>query len=328
MQEVLKVDESKFAILKAKLDGFRQIQFTNDEQIPVDLERLRSDWMSLDGRREVKYVSLGYTSLINELSCLEAFENIDYLNIQSKAVKSLAGISAFRRLSKLMLDVKIQDIAELVECTSLTSLGVEDFNKNHLPVFNRLRSLESLTLSKGVPFSIADLSDLNITSLYLRYCKAETLSDTNKLAKIEKLKLAYCRHLAAIAGENSKIKFLEITTCNNLDFSSLENVPGLIHLTVTSVNRAFDLCHIKMLKKLRRLYITHSKVEGLDGDVFMDLHDLSTVWIQGTKSRDLEKISLSIKNKVFTNGDRYFFEGGKVDFKFYEELDGARPMRQ
>jgi len=318
MRELARVDESDFSGLNESISAFYKIQFINQNSIKFDTEELKHQLMLIPTKRDIRSVTLDYTSLIDDLSVLKAFENIDYLNIQSKQIKSLSGLDSFKKLSSLMLDVKVKDISNLFGLECIQSLGVEDFKKENLEVFGSLSSLKYLTLSKGVVFDVKDISNCTVGHLNLRYCKSESLSDFSSLKNIEKLHLFQCRKLKFIDGDNSKVKHLKVTACNNLDLSFLSSFSGLVNLELFSIKKITGFNEIKSLSNLSALYVTHSKFEIIDYSVFSGLYNLKKIWIEGQKPETLKNASCNLKGKVLTNSIDYFFEGKAVDFKFYE----------
>lgn len=177
--ENLKKALLKILVLQQKIDRNAQ-QITYKEALTVeDLSPNKKGFFSLGDAK------------IKNLSGLEAFKNLKYLNICYNTIESLTPLANLKNLEDLVIDGVNEngstplDISPLSGLTALKRLSV---NKNHITNIQPLANLKNLKFLSIYNNDITDISPLKTcTALAEIYAAKNNIEDLSPLAELPKI---------------------------------------------------------------------------------------------------------------------------------------------
>lgn len=198
----------KILVLQGKIDRSAQ-QITYKEALTVE---------DLSPKNLGSY-TLGNKKIKN-LSGLEAFKNLKYLNIGYNTIEDLAPIANLKNLEHLVIDGVNEngstplDISPLSGLTALKHLSV---NKNHITNIQPLANLKNLKFLSIYQNDITDISPLQtctaLTDIYAAKNKIEDLSPLAKLQHIQGGSINDQKIVISASGDSVKL-----SDCNYMRF--------------------------------------------------------------------------------------------------------------
>lgn len=225
-------------ILSIATDEIVIIKFEDENLYNAIIEKIDD---KIEGKNDNTY----------EISIKESnLETITYLNIKSKNIMNIKGLSSFKNITSLNLnDNKIEDISELSKMKNIVTLDITQ---------NKIKDISSLSYLT------------NIKKLYIGYngfsiggntYNGGILDSSNKISDLQPL------------SPLTNIEVLEIAGIGVRDISVLENLTNLKVLDATSN----DIDDITVLSKLKNLYclILHGNGNIKDFQAISDLTGLT-----------------------------------------------------
>jgi len=208
-------------------------------------------------------LNLGYFRNLEDLSPLEALENLTSLQLGGDSIESIKPLAKLLRLETLHLsncDV-LSNIAPLESLQNLEVLSMYScYRVTRLDSLAKLSNLRDLTFygCSGIRKldsiqSLAKLKKLEIISCD----KVVNLEPLSKLFEMEVLKLSFCESIVDIEPicRLSKLTELDVANCKRiLDFSPIGYLTPLLKLDLSN-NNLNDLSFLEPLKNLTELKI-------------------------------------------------------------------------
>ena len=194
---------------------------------------------------------------------------LEFLDANSRGIRSLKGISQCPDLVKLLLSgSEIADFTPLLTLPHLEWLDLGDCGSIDVAALSGLTTLTELWLLGNGIVDISALSGLvNLRSLYLDHNEISDISVLSDLTGLWLLGL----------GDN------EIS-----DISVLAALPEL-EMLILSDNEISDISVLASLKRLKHIYLSHNNV--VDISALLGLPDLRTVALEDNQIVDIQVLA-------------------------------------
>jgi|GEM_PF-1964274 len=223
------------------------------------------------------------SNTISDLTGLEHFKNLVYLNFEFNKVSKLDPLKNLTSLEELYFsNNKVSDLKPLKDLTSLKSL---DFSYNQVS-------------------DLTPLGDLSLKSLYFTDNQVSDLSPLWYLDSLDTLDFSDNKVSDLATLENLiSLKNLYFSGNQVSDLTPLKDLTGITEL-VFSNNKVSDLAQLKNLTSLEELYFSGNQVSDLT--TLKNLTSLKRLSFSGNQVSDLTPL------KNLTSLKRLSFSGNKV----------------
>lgn len=300
----LEIEEWKVLRLKSIDERYNTLALGNRAGKQIDDAAIRDRLASIPGIKGIKSLIIQPSSMLKNLSILEAVPALEKLKLYGLRLRVLDGLQWFRHGWFIKIDTdknrdrKIDKIAE----TKITKFVLHFGNPEDLDAIGRNSTIRELILGRSPNLLLDRWRGLPIESMTLSGGVLDKLADTTHIHSLRKLILTDCRKLERFEGNNGNVTWMVIQTCNRLDFRTISTFSGVQSLGVVNIKNEVLLSAFAGLSQLRTLDLLKCKVRVDVMDIKSSAPALREIRITGLKKDQAIALSKANSGVVATNG--------------------------
>ncbi|MDL2211727.1 leucine-rich repeat domain-containing protein [Erysipelotrichaceae bacterium OttesenSCG-928-M19] len=281
---------------------------------------------------------------ITNLSGIEHFKEIDYINISNNFITDLNPLSSLTKVTTVYAyNNNISNIKPLFSLTNIAFLNLSENNIVDISGIDKLEKLKVLNLAYNKITNIDAISKLkNLNSLSLYYNQIKKISipftsteftninlinneieDISGLATVEKATLLYLgdNKLSNIDALKNLINTNRINLQNNnlTDISSLANKTQLTDLHLDQ-NKISDITSLENLTLLKVLYLHNNEITDIDN--LCNLVNLEILWLKNNNIKDISSLkNMNTMNTLYLEDNKIENISALEQMKYLEILE-------
>ncbi|MDH5327316.1 MAG: hypothetical protein OEZ68_19150 [Gammaproteobacteria bacterium] len=280
---------------------FDTLSLNNEGKKEIDTHQLKHHLAGIKGINNIKSLVLEYSSLLKDLSFLEALPKLETLDLYGWKLLNLDGLEFFQNGRYIAIDTgkntrrKIDKIA----ATNIGKLNLRYAHPGDSEAIRHCHTLNSLSLSSCPALSLKLWKNVPLEYMSLSGGNIDILSSTAHIPTLSFLQIHGCTKLQHLKGNNSNITRLIIQSCSRLDLRDIKSFSNVEAVDIVSVKKPIPLSIFSKLRKLTHLDLHNCKV---DLDVMsLKKKNLKEIAIYTLKKPEGIKLSQANPDVVVTN---------------------------
>ena len=280
---------------------------TEIEKLSIQSPMLQ-DFQPLSGLKKVRRLTLGCDDL-DSLKVISQMKDLEFCQIESKKLRTLAGIEGLSKLKEL----RLHNCESLENVQAIQGLNLEELAICNYPPVQKFPPILPLKDLSGIE-DLALLEKLNLSNNSI-----EDFVGLKNLPLLKELTAKHCTELRSLKGVTGllDLRRLELDQCFSLP--SLTGLAGLNQLDIldcykcTSLTDISELQHLPMIRRVN--FYQSANVVG--GPFLLKMKPTAFVKLPETTDR---KSSAVFPLDPFLN-----FEGTKTSGELIDQLRGKYP---
>ena len=172
-----------------------------------------------------------------------------------------------------------------------------------------LGNLKQLTAGECETLATEAPWEAPVESLSLKNGRFTKLANLTRIRGLTQLTLVGCRRLVAFEGDNSNVEWLAMSSCKEVDMSSLASLSGLKSLAVSGGR--LSLADLARLPALEEAVLDRCTVD-LSGEFPGRLDRLRKLGLEGATAKDVENLSRRVPQAIISFQEGEYRDGAKL----------------
>lgn len=304
LDDELEIEEWNVRSLSVIKASYDTLALCNEVGKEIDDLSVKDDLASIPGIKKIKSLIIKPSSLIKNLSLLQAMPALETLQLYGLQLRVLDGLEWFRNGRFIEIDTgrnqscKIDKIAE----TQITKLSLHYGNPEDLEVVARSQTISELILSKCPKLLFEHWQSVPLNTISLSGGVLDVLADTTHISSLKSLIIIDCRKLERFEGDNSNVTWMVIDTCNRLDLCTITTFSRVEFISIVNIKNEILLSTFTGLSQLCSLSLQECKVRVDVVDLKSSSPRLEEIFITGLKKDKGIALSKANPGVVVTNG--------------------------
>lgn len=247
------------------------VSFTNSTVETLDRDALARALRRAKGRDRVQSITIEPTSRLTDLRPLVEFSRLRNLFVRGLAIQSLTGIGDLSRLEALEVATgrnRRRSLDALAE-SAIKKLILVVGGHSDMSAVATCPRLQELEVSGCDVFLAQDFSRSHLNSVSVFRGRFESLGDLHAAPALRYVHVANCSRLRCFAGDNSGIRTLLVSSCNQVDWATIATFSDVEAVYLTGIPEVGRLSAFCGLPRLRELIV--------EGNARLDVESLSNL---------------------------------------------------
>jgi Leucine-rich repeat (LRR) protein len=311
VRSVIELSEHETGPLELAGDDV-QLVFSNEHGVPRPPAELLAVLRASKNREGVKSLVVRGSSQLSDLAVLSAFPNVAFLRVLGLKILTLDGVETLTGSSLAVVvdtDKNTKRTIAALSQTRTQNLELGHTQASDLRTAMLLGTLKQLTAGECEALPTEAPWEAPLESLALKNGRFTKLVNLAQLRRLTQLTLVGCRNLVTFEGDNSNVEWLAMSSCKQVDMSSLASLSGLKSLAVSGGR--LSLADLARLPALEQVTLDRCAVD-LSGELPGRLERLRKLRLEGGKAEDAANLSRRIPQATVALQGAEYRDGVKL----------------
>ncbi|RXZ81562.1 hypothetical protein EBB07_14675 [Paenibacillaceae bacterium] len=263
MSMELTVDEANFTEIEDITAAYDRLIIGNEHGLVVDEQAFIEHWRLVKGTEHIECLTIDYNSTLKNLNVIRFFPNIKILNLYGKKLLSVEGIECFQQGEFININTDGNRRRSLVGLcqASVKRITLVVEREDDLSALNECENLTKLELFRSPELDLVEWSRVPLKLIAFKRCRFKELGNTAAISTLKDIRVLGCRNLERFTADHSRITYIIIDNCKNLDLRTLNTFKGIEAIIVNSCPLEMNLIEIGKLEKVKHITFIRCNVE-------------------------------------------------------------------